>query len=508
MMSKRNKGMSMPEVLVALAVFMIMLIPLVSSLITGIRTTTTAKETQSRNEYASNLMEVVKEMPISALDSKTTSYFTQMGVDDAVEIKDKVVENTDPGNNQYDVYTIKGSTKIGVEQSTYQYLIQVSNKAYTEAKENGTLTSNPNEATSGLVQNLDQTKEALLSAPLSNYDNIAYSTLLMKKMKKLQTKYEDKDEADHAGDERYLPSAPDWSKLLDEFKEDRGKREIKISIKRDEAAEEPYQVSCSITYSDTCSVPSKFTTPSTTIGNDVGEISFNVYSKSFKELPDVYLMYNVGVYNARYTSDTITIDVSGTGASAIEKVNVFLVATAANYSDDMEASIRSSTSELKSTMLQYLDQETIDTLHRKAAVTTELRRNIAVNVGVSSTTSDEWKNKLYVYHNFDQLSDDAKPAELTLTEPVKTEGMSDEEYNQAVAEYKSVVKEYNKKYALWANSMPSVTFGVPNVDKMDQALQDIRGLYEVRIWMRKGDQEPDTTKQPILTGTKGGGEID
>ena len=91
MTRKSNRGVSIVEILIALTVFMILLIPIVSSLVTGVKTTTSAKELQLRNEYASNLMESVKEVPISVLNTANPSspsggaaadYFRNIGAKD------------------------------------------------------------------------------------------------------------------------------------------------------------------------------------------------------------------------------------------------------------------------------------------------------------------------------------------------------------------------------------------------------------------------------------------
>ena len=52
MMRKYNKGVTLVEVLIALAVFLILMLPLVSSLITSVKTTDSGKELQSRNDFA------------------------------------------------------------------------------------------------------------------------------------------------------------------------------------------------------------------------------------------------------------------------------------------------------------------------------------------------------------------------------------------------------------------------------------------------------------------------
>ena len=77
MMQKKNIGVTLVEVLIALAVFLVLMVPLVSSLVTSIKTTDSAKTTQGRNEYAQVLMENVKNAPIEDLKDSTlvANYF-------------------------------------------------------------------------------------------------------------------------------------------------------------------------------------------------------------------------------------------------------------------------------------------------------------------------------------------------------------------------------------------------------------------------------------------------
>ena len=68
MIQKKNRGVSIVEVLIALAISLIMMLPIVNSLISSMKSTSNAKELQNRNEYAQNLMENVIEIPNDVLN--------------------------------------------------------------------------------------------------------------------------------------------------------------------------------------------------------------------------------------------------------------------------------------------------------------------------------------------------------------------------------------------------------------------------------------------------------
>ena len=120
MTRKSNKGVSIVEILIALAVFIILLVPIVSSVITGMKTTTSAKELQYRNEYVRNLMENVKEVPLSVLDTPALAekYFKDMGA------KDVSVSKITDG------YKVTGKTYIGTENTEYAFQIEIDGSAY------------------------------------------------------------------------------------------------------------------------------------------------------------------------------------------------------------------------------------------------------------------------------------------------------------------------------------------------------------------------------------------
>ena len=293
MTRKSNKGVSIVEILIALAVFIILLIPIVSSVITGMKTTTSAKELQYRNEYARNLMENVKEVPLSVLDTANSAdpavgpavdYFKNMGA------RDVKVKKTGKG------YEVTGKTNIGTENTEYAFQIEVDGSSYDTI----------NKLKNGVVEDLDQTKVALISAPLSNYDYSAYDTLLTKKMAQLQSS----------------TSTPyDASNDITKFNGDTCARTINITVKESGTR---YKVECILEYRDRSHCAGV---------NEVSE-TYVPYCQEFDKVPNIYLMYNACVYNNRYAKD-VTIGGALYPAECIKlnvqdgigPVNVFVIAT-------------------------------------------------------------------------------------------------------------------------------------------------------------------------------------
>jgi len=276
---------------------MIFLMPLVSALSTSMRSTTTAKENQERNEYVRNLMENVKEMPASALKDETTaeSYFTNLGAT-------SVVWEDKGSAGNFEKYVISGSTKLGIKDTMYAYTIEVSGEDYAAA---GTL--DPNKLTHGVVEDFDRLDVALISAPFANYDYPAFDSLMTKKMAELRKRHE-ANGVDFDAD-------ADMGLIQD----DTGSREIIIDVSKD--LTDKYTVKCILRYSDDNEEASS--TTGMTIGDAIGYVEYVPYAQEFDKLPNIYLMYNTCVYNGKYAQDTITIN----KGNLTEDVNVFVVAT-------------------------------------------------------------------------------------------------------------------------------------------------------------------------------------
>ena len=485
MVRKVNKGVSLVEVLIALAIFMVMMIPLVSSLVSGIGTTASSKELQYRNEYAQNLIESVKEVSIDVLDGADTTYFEKMGSTDVSIIHnmyDEVSTYTGGANCDYETYEITGKTYLGTERTKYSYLIEMSSEVYAQAEAAGSM--NPNNLTSGVVESLDKSKVALISATLANYDTPAYNALLTKKMSELRKRQEQSGATyDPVNDVKL-------------FDNDTGNRIINVAVSGD--ASRGYDITCTLYYSDNCAELSS--QAGKTIGQAIGMVDYTPYTQHFEKLPNIYLMYNVGVYNGQYVNDYITYDLSGVDENST--VNVFVIETASNYSTDL---VTTNAANEAVTGEDWLKSDA-DVLYRKAGSTNRDSAKIGMTVLQNGLTSAKLKN-FHVYHN--------------MFEPSLGDYETESEYNAAVAEWNNHSKNLNVVYNstiaskvqdLFDNSSSHIYRSLTNdiVCRLNKAQSGNRGLYEVKIWMQKGDVDAATLKagDPVLQGTRGGNEID
>lgn len=515
MMMKKNKGVSMPEVLIALAVFMVMMIPLVSSLISGIKTTNSSKETQGRDDYARNLMENIKEMPMTVLDTADTDYFTKKGSQNVTITANPVNTTTYHvtklnGVNAacpFDSYEVYGNAYFGVDHKKYSYLIDVSNEAYAQAESSGS--SNPNHADYGFVESLDQSKVALISATMSNYDSAAYDVILSKKMTDLRIQHDKKQAEELAADPLYEKELFDVKTEVDKFKNDKGSRQIRVSVTGSKSA--GYEVKCTLYYRDSCGLASSETGKS--LSTLIGTIEYVPYVKKFKTLPNIYLMYNVGVYNNKYMDDFIVCDLDGL-ADESAPVNIFVVETAETFSSDTASLINSSSGYSAKLKEANSRVSSGNVLYKKTdedrnAVNAMGNQKVGIYLCVRKQGMNEAKRKrLHIYHNLGVPDGSAYNNDANGTAA----------HANAVSDW-NTHKKNEKITSLGGNTVDNLFGGgtaggdceVPSsVSVMDRALQDIRDLYTVKIYMREGDVDAATLRlsDPVLKGSKGGGAIE
>lgn len=201
------------------------------------------------------------------------------------------------------------------------------------------------------------------------------------------------------------------------------------------------------------------------------------------ELPNIYLMYNVCLYNGRYSPDDyIAIDTSEVTDDT--EVNVFIVETAETYSSNIL--------EANPDLIQKDSNgnEIVDVLYNTNVTDNLVQRN-SVRVHIAAVANSKLSN-LSVYHNFDvDLNDDLNKKNEVLY------------YSDADANLFAGIIDNN--YIPLVNSSGD---SVANFGSLDTAEQENRGLYEVKIWLIEGDDPSkiDTSSAPIMTGTKGGDE--
>ncbi|MDO5156095.1 MAG: prepilin-type N-terminal cleavage/methylation domain-containing protein [Eubacteriales bacterium] len=546
MKKKLNKGFTMVEILVSLAIFSILMIPIVSGIVTALKSSTKSKEIQYRNELAQNLLEYTKEDELeNVLD---LGYFKEIGSYDVEKTteapKQADVTYTDPSTGKeeiayYDTYEIAGSMNLGTNNKKYSYKVQVSSLDYakrmagkevsdlrgssTPVSSTPGLYEDPNNMKLGIVEDLDYTKLALINGTIANYDAAVTDAFITRKLQILKEKNRDLFE-------QYVNQAYEFNP----FARDKVKRNIIISVSGKKA--DGYKVQCKLEYID----DSVYRLPSgNTMANELasrGEniIEYTPYTNSFEELPNIYLMYNVCLYNGFYSdNDYIIVDTSGLeiedkveisngiGNSLYEinttiPVNLFIVETASQFSTGVADQLTDIETKQKEALLanegkSLTDKEKAkiyDAYHNRIlyddrnTATGDNRDN--VNVCIAAKAGCSANNKLanvHIYHNFSKS-------------PTDKDGNSIK--NTTNANFKYVDYSTLPRIGGVANSCEYIYTRRPvdskrdeklsaSFDALNKAKQNTRGLYTVKVWVAEGDKDQvDTTKEPLITGTKGG----
>lgn len=502
MQNNKNKGFSIVEVVIALAIFAILMLPIVSSLAGSMKNTTKAKTVQYRNEFTENLMEYAKETPLD--DLLTPGYLESIGSFDVNRSSTlnqtlKVSDPADPTGNtkidtgkEFDTYKIKGSVNLGTQHKKYSYVMEISNAKYAEKEYKDPTYTNPNDTNLGVVEDLDHTKVALINGTIANYDKAVANAFLAKKIEILREKSPEKYE-------QYISS----ENQVDIFSEDTASRVITVKVKGN--INDGYVVSCILTYHD-----------NSTISLDNGgnmsayltdDIVYTPYAAKFDKLPDIYLMYNSCVYNGAYAdTDYIVFDLNemDDAPGKEPEVNVFVVETAESRS---------------STIADVLNKPNGENLiYDKADLTHGTRERNDVKICMAATYNSKLKDSngeslLHIYHNF-----------WTKENPNKTGYLLEQTGNNKKNEfifgdgvsYKYIVKDSNgndveKEHTdkliglLTDNTKYKALVPDATIGHLNEASQENRGLYTIKIWMSEGEiDKVDTNAEPIITGTKGG----
>lgn len=429
MMRKYNKGVTLVEVLIALAVFLILMLPLVSSLITSVKTTDSGKELQSRNDFAEVLMENVKNASIN--DLKDSTKVSQL-LDGSENVS--VSTSSNAAHPEEKDITITGNTYLGTKKTKYSYKIEAVYDQKTNAY--------------GIMDDLDPYKSAFVPVTFSNYDEVATEAILTQKL-----------EGKSIGTGGTVFSKKDDVNSLRKVKADR-----EVNVKMTGNKSSGFEVSCTITYTESGKT-----------------IAYEPYRQSFKNgVPNIYLMYNAGVYNDLDTKDSIKFDLSGVSFSGFgekERINAFIIRTSEDYADIID-NFKKSDGTFDNTrfnnLTTLLSDKLKDDIKNEAAGTSSKKlykksssgnRNNNVTIKGGSSVS---KDRFRVYHNL--FYKDASGTLVSL-----------------------VTKDANI-----AN----------NVDSIDNAHEEVWRIYNVKIWIQEGDSVNSDAKMVTLQGTQGGGEIE
>lgn len=477
MTSKKNSGFSMVEILISLAILSVLIVPIVSGIVSGIKQTSSGKELQYRNEFAQNLLEYAKEDSLQNIATK--KYFESLGSYN-VDFQKlpggsiSYYDGPDPMEAEYEEYRVSGSMNLGPEHTTYSYVMELSSKYYAEKQATDTTYVNPNNLALGVVEDIDYTKVALINGTIANYDAAVSNAFMTRKLQILKEK----------DPERYEQFISQVSGN-NPFYQDKAERNIIIKVEDETtpSGDKQYRITCTLRYTD--SSTSSFTGGSMgaeLIARGLNVIEYVPYSAIFEELPNIYLMYNVCVYNGIYSNnDYILYDIDDLNEDI--PVNVFVVETASGYSEQLAKTLAKES--LGETATDAEITAEIEKIKKQILYNNEIVSGSAkrdnVNIYMAAKGSDI--SRLHIYHNFDT---GAAASEVKNNEKNKRL-----EYSTTYGAYGSLSKSGDEA----------------TIRKLNEAQQESRGLYQVKVWMSKGTvDQVDTSTEPLITGTKGGSE--
>ena len=347
----KNKGFSLVEVLIAIVVFSILIIPVITQLNTSLKIGSKAKRKQAAIEYAESCVEYFKKNSIEQIDTNgdfgvaNTEYWVMKDM-----ISDENVTSNLPWNGLADVqnyyankagyensraYSIREYTcsdvEIGGYKGKYDVNIKLSTKEYAKKQlASGGTYQDPNTFDLGAVHSLDASKAALLTN-FSNYDETASTAFYATKMNYLKSS---SNEATRRKWEQIIYSA------INPMMKDTCKKTTCISVSYNEASD-LYTVTCRLYYQDIINASNDYKSD---LDGKIEPLTYLVYNKTFEELPPIYLMYNQCVYNESYADDYILVDKSGldgkkdnNGDDIPQTVNVFVVGTVDTITDVKDA---------------------------------------------------------------------------------------------------------------------------------------------------------------------------
>lgn len=544
MTGKQNKGITMVEIMIAIAVFAILLIPIVGGLMSSMESSTQSKELQYRNDYAQDILEYVKTDSIDNIltgDYLTINGSTDITVtqdtlwnysgdlwrsekDPAFSENDKVTVTTTPTgststlpNQSYDTYEIRGKVRLGTKHTLYSYAISIDSKYYAMQATKDTnhdgvidvgdavdrngdgiidekdLYTNPNNLALGVVEDLDNTKVAVFDGKvLANRD----TSVMAEFQSRIVSAMREKDPEEY---KRYMSQSLGYS-----F-EDEVTRVIRVEVSGD--AKNGYIVSMILDYVNQ-ERPAKFylEDPKKNIVNSsTNYISQPIDTLYYQdELPNIYLMYNPCSYNGYYMkNDYIVFDC--TGVTDDTEVTAFLIESAEMYSENITKTME----DMGVDKINGMGKDQTRIYTRAGANGIINRDDVTVHLlAVEDKTNEhnaEYKsvNRLKVYHNLNNTV----AADGTINKNKKNDKVlysaSDSAVDPFITNFFSKISSTKITCPLIAGSdlLKSATLGFT-----DSANEEKRGLYQVSIWMEKGDVTVDTSKEPIIQGSKGGGE--
>lgn len=403
MVRSNNKGFSLVEVIIAAAVFAILIYPITTALVSSTKTGTKSTKKQYAVEKAEEIMENFKTAELGGDvhlpdDNGTDEYSFTKGATTQSTI---TLPNSKVISYNKTTYTCS-DISIGKQFEKYQSCtVEVNDAAYQVMKNGYVLTNLEGGETfkkdssnvvletgiteSGTIRNLDSKQSAIIAgatynttAAQNNIDNLAFKYFTGAKSNILRN-YPVLDNQYIAGN--------------DLFKDDTFSKNTTIKVTK---LGDNYTVKCIVSYTDHTDVApikteyensgTNIFKPATTFSEEgvVFEQTFTVDTASGEKLPPIYLLYVPAICGDSYTpTDTITVDNSAVSDLDI-KVYVF-----------------ETTAELSSTYKKVIKEQfgrDVSTLTYTNNASNIKLSDVKVRLKLSSGSTD---SNLKVYSNFD-----------------------------------------------------------------------------------------------------------
>lgn len=385
MKKSNNRGVSLIEILIAVVVFVICITPIINQLGAGIRLGQKADDQQAATDYGKSVSESIKQMNLDKIVDLKKGYCDYNALADMLELDpsapvtlgmscdfysfDKTCIKTDgAGNylNELDDTKVNGlSTKIRkgshvkvasgvtpnmtigtgpeydsvtdiykaldtinqtateqqalVRQYTivsktelngrdYDVVMVLDNIPFAIKSLVGTSYTDPNSVNLGNMSSLNADTTAVIIST-SNYDAVASSAYLASALSALE-------QSGNTAKATQLRN--NTASVVNEFTSAavRPTKDIYITVSKG-AGTYPYKVECDVVYTGD-RLKSVYGIPDSEV-----TLRYPAFSQSFKEMPDVYLMYNQYIYINNYGNDNIHIDNQVTN----EKVKFYVIRT-------------------------------------------------------------------------------------------------------------------------------------------------------------------------------------
>jgi len=440
---KKNKGFSLIEVVIAVAVLGLLITPILTQIVQTSNTSRRAKERQAAVENAEYITNFIQRTDKSELDKSSSDGVSDINITGKNYYANVICKMVDTSGNDIKTVTYNATVynldnvKLGPKLNEYKrkavlddlnnnilaegYTIVYDSSKYNESLKSkgykltnegsivrynsmGTVSEvvcekrdnvyladaykyvNPNKVSLGFIQDLDSTKVAIIQGIASNFDSQVSDELFSQKMNNLQMINEDgwKDQLGAASN----IFANDTSSVRLLYVSINAKKDISGKI-------EYYEVLCDACYYENYSVAKagggsqSFT----------AKLRYNVFSKKFytTKSPDIYLIYEPYVSDTKQNLYAYNDFIEVYNDEDTKDSKLYLIKPETNqlsvaWAKDEEGNVTT-----PNPNLGYVDGNFYNTKHDGVLKPVNININMALATGEAADT----KNAIQIYSNID-----------------------------------------------------------------------------------------------------------